>query len=269
MFELGNLYSRVEDIHEKFGGGRQSGISPSAQAPYVFIFTGRSGEKFGYEDGWQDDETFLYTGEGQVGDMKFDRGNRAIRDHALDGKDILLFEMLGKGQPYRFIGEFACAGYEIGKGPDKNGDERDTIRFHLVRKNADVATVLDEEVASPKESLETLRRRAYDAVEPRLEPSIKDAKVRFRQRSEAVKAYVLARANGHCELTGKPAPFLRKSGQPYLEVHHTRRLSDDGPDDPRWVAAIDPTIHRQIHFGNDGDQLNRQLIEQLKAIEPR
>lgn len=51
MFELGNLYSRVEDIHEKFGGGRQSGISPSAQAPYVFIFTGRSGEKFGYEDG--------------------------------------------------------------------------------------------------------------------------------------------------------------------------------------------------------------------------
>ncbi|RYH07777.1 HNH endonuclease [Tropicimonas sp. IMCC6043] len=233
----------------------------------MFIFTGKSGEQFGYDDGWQDDETFLYTGEGQVGDMEFTRGNRAIRDHAKDGKDILLFEMLGKSQPYRFLGEFACAGWQVDRGPDKNGDMREAIRFHLVRVGLEVGTSSDEDEKAPTKSLEELRKRAYDAVEPKKAASIMDAKVRLRKRSEAVKAYVLARAGGKCELTGKPAPFLRKSGEPYLEVHHTRRLSDDGPDDPRWVAAIDPTVHRQIHLGVDGDELNKRLKEKLKAIE--
>lgn len=265
---MGELYSRVKDIHDKFGGSRQSGISPSAQAPYVFIFTGKSGEQFGYEDGWQSESTFLYTGEGQIGDMEFSRGNLAIRDHVKDGKDILLFEMLGKSQPYRFLGEFACGGWQIDRGPDKNGELRNAIRFHLVRKGHDAFTSIDQEPKTLKTSLEELKKRAFDAVVPERSSTIKDAKVRLRERSEAVKAYVLARADGICELTGKPAPFLRKSGEPYLEVHHTRRLSDNGPDDPRYVAAIDPTVHRQIHFGVDGDEMNERLKEKLKSIEP-
>lgn len=44
-------------------------------------------------------------------------------------------------------------------------------------------------------------------------------------------------------------------------------VSDDGPDDPRWVAAITPTIHREIHYGEHGDELNRALQEKLKSIE--
>lgn len=64
------------------------------------------------------------------------------------------------------------------------------------------------------------------------------------------------------------APFTTSAGAPYLEVHHTRRLSDNGPDDPRWVAAIHPVVHREIHFGEKGDELNAALIEKLKHIEP-
>lgn len=82
-----------------------------------------------------------------------------------------------------------------------------------------------------------------------------------------MKRYVLARASGKCELTGRDAPFVTKSGQPYLEVHHTRRLSDDGPDDPRFVAAICPKVHREIHFGVDGERLNKSLILKLGEIE--
>ena len=52
---------------------RQSGISPSASHP--FIFSGSTGEAYGYEDGWQQaEQTFLYSGEGQLGDMNFTRG---------------------------------------------------------------------------------------------------------------------------------------------------------------------------------------------------
>jgi 5-methylcytosine-specific restriction enzyme A len=55
---------------------------------------------------------YLYMGEGQVGDMEFRSGNKAIRDHAANGKDLLLFKALGKGQGYRFLGQFACASWE-------------------------------------------------------------------------------------------------------------------------------------------------------------
>ena len=120
-FEIGKTYRRQSDIHDVYGGGRQSGISPSADHPFIFIFSGSTGEAFGYEDGWQQaEQTFLYSGEGQSGDMDFTRGNRAIRDHVVDGRQLLLFEALGKGL-VRFSGEFVCAGYDFGTRPDRDG----------------------------------------------------------------------------------------------------------------------------------------------------
>ena len=59
-----------------------------------------------------------------------------------------------------------------------------------------------------------------------------------------------------------------KIGTPHLAVHHVRRLSDDGPDDPRIVATIDPTVHREIHHGGRGKELNDALALRLKEIEP-
>jgi 5-methylcytosine-specific restriction enzyme A len=46
-----------------------------------------------------------------------------------------------------------------------------------------------------------------------------------------------------------------------------RRLSDGGPDDPRWVAAICPNCHREAHYGENGEELNQQLLERLEIIE--
>jgi hypothetical protein len=96
------------------------------------LFTGDSGENYGYEDGWQSDEgVFLYTGQGQIDDMEFKLGNKAIRDHVQDGKQLLLFRALGKGKPVEHLGEFECASLGFGHGPDVNGDSRKTIRFNL------------------------------------------------------------------------------------------------------------------------------------------
>lgn len=81
------------------------------------------------------------------------------------------------------------------------------------------------------------------------------------ERSQVVKAYVLARANGVCETCREPAPFEKPNGEPYLEAHHVFRMSDEGMDTPDAVAAICPTCHRRIHHGRDGDEYNRRLIE--------
>jgi 5-methylcytosine-specific restriction protein A len=201
--------------------------------------------------------------------MRFKGGNLAIRDHDCNGKSLLLFEALGKSKPVRFMGQFSCQTWDTFQGVDRNGDMRECIRFHLVRCEHDVVPAEKIEVATNKDtSIELLRKRAFDAAVPKQSKNWNDAPRVYRNRSKAVRDYVLARADGVCELTGKPAPFLTASGQPYLEVHHTRRLSDEGPDDPRFVAAICPTVHREIHFGKNGEELNRQLIRQLEIIEP-
>lgn len=192
-FEIGQIYSRLHDIHEVYGGQRQSGISPSSEHPFIFIFSGKAGETYGYEDGWHEkEEVFLYSGEGQTGDMEFSRGNKAIRDHVVNGKRLLLFEALGKRQPVRYQGEFSCASYDYGEGPDRNGDVRKTIRFHLVPVGEDKGEIEDpllEREHQPNLELEELRRRALEASEPSSRQNWRQAKVLQRARRQEIRAY--------------------------------------------------------------------------------
>jgi 5-methylcytosine-specific restriction enzyme A len=75
MFEVGEVYNRRADIHKPYGGQWQGDISTPSRWPLIFLFTGESGEQYGYEDGWDENGIFLYTGEGQVGKMDFVQGN--------------------------------------------------------------------------------------------------------------------------------------------------------------------------------------------------
>jgi 5-methylcytosine-specific restriction enzyme A len=68
-FEVGKVYSRRKDIHEKYGGQVQGGISTPKDLPAIFLFTGEGGEAFGYKDGWDENGIFRLFGNGQKGDM--------------------------------------------------------------------------------------------------------------------------------------------------------------------------------------------------------
>ena len=265
-FETGRIYDRRADIHAVFGGQQQGGISTPTRVSAIFLFSAEAGQHHGYEDGWSEsgESVFLYTGEGQVGDMAFIRGNRAIRDHVSNGRDLHLFVSVGKSQGYRYVGQFVCTSWETRNAPDTNGDPRTALVFHLVPLEEE----LEPESTSPAfEPLDELRSRAILAATTDSPASPREARRLYRQRSQDVRAYVLARANGKCEACGEPAPFSRSDGKPYLEPHHTRRLSDGGPDHPRWVAATCPNCHREIHYGANGDVLNRRLEERLGEIE--
>ncbi len=52
MFERGKMYHRQRELHDRFGGNRQSGIAPCASHPYILLFSSPRGEDFGYRDGW-------------------------------------------------------------------------------------------------------------------------------------------------------------------------------------------------------------------------
>lgn len=113
--------------------------------------------------------------------------------------------------------------------------------------------------------LEELRQLAYAAATAK--PSTGREGLRtYRERSAVVRAYVLARAKGICECCDEAAPFKRQEGSPYLEPHHTRRLADGGPDNPRWVGSICPNCHREIHHGENGKALNDRLQARLKQL---
>jgi len=273
-FEVGHAYSRAREITGKFGGSGQSGIAPSRSSPAIFLFTGGSGTQYGYADEFEATGCLLYVGEGQVGDMQLIRGNLAIVNHVQDGRALHVFESQGKGRDYVYRGEFVYTSHLVRKGPDRDGAQRDVLVFRLmpveqllsIEGAGDSGSGVGEPVLS---DLAGLRVAAMEAARaPGAVVDAAEAVRRTYQRSAKVRAYVLARAAGICELCNKDAPFRRKSdGSPYLEPHHINRVSDGGLDHPRHVGGICPTCHRKIHFGVDGDALNDQLRAAVFARE--
>lgn len=274
QFEPGRIYDRKSEIHGPFGGSFQSGIAPSSVTDTIFIFTGATGAQFGYTDTETIDEsgawTFSYTGEGQVGDMTFTKGNKAILEHSQHGRALHLFRSLGRGQGQEYIGEFVYDHYAIIDGPDRNNATRKVIVFHLISVRTAELLESTDTMAADVYVPKTLAEARILAIEAATVTSKNSGKLTVRTlyaRSKAVKDYVLMRAGGICESCSKPAPFVRMNGSPYLEPHHTTRVSDGGADHPKFVGAICPSCHREIHHGMDGDTKNSRLKTLLQSIE--
>lgn len=107
-YEVGARIRRRE-IHDRFGGNRQSGISPSTRVPEIFLFTGNHGV-FGYADEAFDDGRFRYSGEGLNRDQQLSRGNKAIAEHQENGQHLRLLESQGDGVVV-YLGEYEYAGH--------------------------------------------------------------------------------------------------------------------------------------------------------------
>lgn len=258
MFIKGKSYIRRE-IHHQYGGQQQTGISTPADYPVILLFTGEQSEDFGYHDGWTRQGVFLYTGEGQRGDMDFSRGNRAIRDHIEDGKDLHLFEYIDSGV-VRYVDKMICVGYEFRAARDIDNKLRKVIVFELQSLKAFELDEFDRDVLGPQFedlSLGELRRLAVAAPKSPRPPQESSNLANYR--NAAVRAYVLRRADGCCEACGTPAPFETGLGRPYLEAHYIRRISDGGPDYPDWVIGLCPNCHRRAHYGAGKGAFNQVL----------
>ena len=268
-FKIGEQYNRRRDLHDRFGGQRQGGISTPAAHPVIFLITGETGTQHGYTDGWDKSGAFHYYGEGQLRDMQWKGSNSALRDHSQTGRDLLLFQTLGKGRPLRFVGQFFCVGWHYAQAPDRQQNIRQAIVFELLQQGSSLSDD-DPQVGANTlsvDSLAELRAKALAAVLPPSSGSPKERTRLYYQRSETVRAYVLRRAEGRCERCAANAPFETREHVPYLEPHHIRRLSDGGPDDPRFMAALCPNCHRRIHYGEGGQQLNDDLHDVISKKE--
>ncbi|HET6355107.1 hypothetical protein [Streptomyces sp.] len=146
--EPGQLTTRAE-MQRVFGGGEREGIVPSATTPNILIYIDHdSGEEYGYEDGWLDEEddlgpVFEYTGRGRNGHQTFlgqaGARNKAILRHVDDGRSLRLFIAAGKipdsdTKRQRYLGEFeldARQPYTIREANDPLGNRRRIIVFRM------------------------------------------------------------------------------------------------------------------------------------------
>ncbi len=277
MFEIGKIYNRRSDIHGLYKGQQYGGIATPAEHPYIFIFTGKAGDEYGYIDDFDPNGTFRYTGEGQEGNMKMTKGNLAIHDHQRNNKAILLFESTSRGF-VRFLGYCNYIFHHIEERPDRNGELRDAIVFHLDmvnNQNIDTAQIPTSKVVEapkavyitkPSKSRSLKQLREIALISTPIHASTQEKIQSIKKRSTAIKLYAKKRANGICEGCNETAPFETKSG-PYLEVHHLTRLADGGADLPQNVIALCPTCHRKAHYSLNHLEFNSQLINKVATIE--
>jgi hypothetical protein len=182
----------------------------------VFLITAPDrGQAFGYiYDGRGADGFFHYTGEGQSGDQQMTQGNRAIRDHVAESRELHLFEAYGTELEY--VGEFRYHDDYQADAPEIGSDRvRKVIVFRLEQLSG-------EERGPSRRTLDRLGREAVKeiAVEQALtermlieggrEPYQAE---RLEQRLvRALADYLERRGHDICRLqfrpAGEPAPLF-------------------------------------------------------------
>jgi 5-methylcytosine-specific restriction protein A len=189
--------------------------------------------------------------------MQIVRGNGAISRHAEEGKDLHLFVQAPRRSHVTYVGQFVSTGMHTRRAPDLDGHERSAIVFELTPIDQFQDDELIQLADPSSEAQEELRQLAeLDSADSRAASA---RVVLVRYRSAHVRRLVLHRAAGKCEGCKQPAPFITTSGEPYLEAHHIRRLSDGGPDRAEWVVALCANCHRRAHHSADAAEFNQML----------
>lgn len=235
------------------------------------------------EDGWNADGFYHFRGERQ---MHFVRGNRAVRDHARDGKLLLLFEEASPGgrsmkeRAWRFVGPMECAGHYC--APSQSGKAAIIFRLAPLSSWSSRQPVL---LGGPYRSSQlpcsdfppiiglhplaflASRRDAIGARAERARRGYPGSAGDWSARSLRVQGYVHERACGFCELCGRPAPFVDLGGGPCLEVHYVLRPYDSGVDPVHFLAACCPECHSRIHRSSDGRNRDAALTRKIALLE--
>jgi hypothetical protein len=91
------------------------------------------------------------------------------------------------------------------------------------------------------------------------------ANVRYA-RDPRIREAVKRRAGGKCEFCGEVG-FLCADGTRYLECHHIIALANDGADRMTNVIGLCPRDHREAHFGERRDELEKKMMVKVKLAE--
>lgn len=119
--------------------------------------------------------------------------------------------------------------------------------YKLADEGMEVTTEVAENEAKQLDNDELLKRIKNNKIPKK----VKKTELVNYYRDPYLKFLVKRLAKGKCQLCRENAPFEDKHGEPYLEVHHVKRLADGGKDEIKNIVAICPNCHRRIHILDD------------------
>jgi 5-methylcytosine-specific restriction enzyme A len=280
MFIISQKYERSDLLHFVGGGNPQAGIIYGKKDETCVIVTsgGKGGESMGYTDRWEEDGSFTYVGQGGKGNQnehgpgnsKLISGERSVllftteeptaaqRKERNSRRKIFTFEGIFEVKQWNFV--------TVKEGPRANDK---IIEFSLVRANnifnSSPATTSEDDIVVKDINFAALRTKLKNQDSKPREGTLPIRE--YRIRSKDIVRYAISRAKGNCEYCNKPGPFEDFKGNLFLEVHHIFRLSDDGPDSTKNVAAICPNCHREAHFGRNRDTIREEMADIIQKIE--
>lgn len=130
-FELGKIYN-VYQLREAFLGSFNGGINICKRTNTIVITSLHTGNRI-YDDKLFDGDVMYYTGEGQVGDQKMWKGNKAILEASSIGRSIHLFVRFKKTE-YTYYGKVKLVGEPFFvEEKDIHGNARKVIKFPMMQ----------------------------------------------------------------------------------------------------------------------------------------
>lgn len=193
--------------------------------------------------------------------------NRQLRAHSLSGRSAASLEY----RMQNFSAFFKSRSLPTIEGYKPAGNIGKNVEARLERILAELGR---PEVYAPTADQETLSLHVNELLKsPDLPIPIGSQvpEVRHRSsysfvRSPSVVAYVLQQADGICEACAVTAPFSRDDGAPFLEVHHVKPLSANGPDTVDNAVAICPNCHRGFHHAADRNERVSRLLVMIARL---
>jgi len=140
------------------------------------------------------------------------------------------------------------------------GKERTTVQrydggfFDKIKIESSISSLetsfVNRVYKSQEQSPEVRRQRLANAPRFPRKVEIASSSIVYSRNPDVV-AEALYLAKGICQMCYEPAPFISKrTGQPYLEVHHIDHLARGGEDTIKNAIAICPNCHREAHYGS-------------------
>lgn len=122
-----------QQVEEQFGikiTGFGRGINVTPSKVVLISSISKAEGNFVYHDKWTSDGEYIYSGEGKTGDQAMSKGNLAIKNAAMDGKEIHLFVKFSP-KDYYYQGKFELVSYTYEDEKGENGCTRKEYKFRL------------------------------------------------------------------------------------------------------------------------------------------
>jgi len=258
-------------LSEHFKCGNMGGMRRSHKTNTLVIVSDHT--KGLYDDKWYGNE-LRYTGMGTKGDQSlYFSQNKTLLNHKTNGVAVHLFEVYERGK-YVYQGEVTLSDKPYQEPQfDIENKSRQVWMFPVslisgapIRFNDEVVTkVFTKKLKTVKKLSDEELKSAIDNRNERGVPAKKETITTSYDRNPKVVEYALRKADDYCQLCEEPAPFNRKDGSPFLEVHHIEYLSKGGTDTMDNVVALCPNCHRRMHALEDKKDV-RKLKNAVKTL---